>query len=63
MHKRFTKKNPAVKPSHKGRLHKALGIPENKTIPLSRLNAAMQSKNPHVREMASYTHTMRGWNH
>lgn len=61
--KKFTKSNPAVKPSHKGRLHKALGIPQDQPIPLEDLNEAMQSKNPHMRKMASYAKTMRSWKH
>jgi len=37
----------------KGRLHKALGIPEDQTIPESRLNSALHSTNPSVRRMAA----------
>jgi hypothetical protein len=37
----------------KGRLHKALGIPEDETIPEGRLNSALHSKNPSVRRMAA----------
>lgn len=61
--KRFTKANPAVKPSHRGRLHAALNVPQGKTIPLSKLTAAAHSSNPHVRKMATYAETMRGWRH
>lgn len=61
--RRFTKANPAVEPSHKGRLHTALGIPQGQKIPLSRLRAAAKSKNLHVRKMAAYAQTMRRWNH
>lgn len=57
----FTKKNPAVKPSHKGRLHEALGIPQGETIPLRDLMKAKKSKNKHVASMARYADTMRGW--
>ncbi len=52
-----------VKPSHKGRLHKALGIPEGEKIPVRLIQRAMHSTNPHMRAMAQEAHTMRGWNH
>ena len=42
----------AFNPSHKGRLHRALGVPEDKTIPESKLNAAAHSKSSHLRHMA-----------
>lgn len=42
----------AFKPSGKGKLHRALGIPEGQKIPASRLASATHSKNPHVRHMA-----------
>jgi hypothetical protein len=58
---RFSKSNPAVKPSHKGRLHRALGVPEGKTIPLSKLHRAMHSSSPHLKEMADYAGVMAGW--
>lgn len=31
---------PLIKPSHKGLLHKELGVPQGQKIPASRLNAA-----------------------
>jgi hypothetical protein len=60
--KKFTKGHPAVKPSHKGRLHKALGVPQGETIPIGKIHAAMQSKNGHLRKMAAYAETMSHWN-
>lgn len=61
--KRFTKAHPAVKPSHKGRLHRALGIPEGEKIPISRIHAAERSSDAAVAKEARYAETMRGWNH
>jgi hypothetical protein len=45
---------PEIKKSHKGMLHKALGIPEEKPIPMSRLQEAKNSKDSHVRRMANF---------
>lgn len=43
-----------IDPSHKGRLHKALGIPEGQPIPLDKLHAASTSLDPEVRKMAQF---------
>lgn len=48
-----------IKPSHVGRLHKALGIAQGKKIPEGRLEAAAHSKNPHMRKMAQYALNVR----
>jgi len=48
---------------HKGGLHRALGVPEGETIPEEKLQAARNSKNPHVARMANFAHTMKGWKH
>ena len=37
---------------HKGKLHRALGIPEDQTIPQDKLRAALNSKDPEIRKMA-----------
>jgi hypothetical protein len=47
----------------KGGLHRALGIPEGEKIPAERLEAARNSKNPHVAHMANFAHTMGGFKH
>ncbi len=47
----------AVPASHKGRLHRALGIPEGQKIPASRLATARHSDNPHMRQMANLAAT------
>ena len=43
---------------HKGGLHRALGIPKGETIPKEKIEAAKNSKNPHVRHMAHFADTM-----
>ena len=37
---------------HKGKLHRALGIPEGQPIPQARLEEALNSKDPEIRRMA-----------
>lgn len=44
----------AVKPSTKGDLHRALHVPQDETIPRSKIDKATHSKNPHVRHMAQF---------
>lgn len=44
-----------------GGLHKALGIPEDETIPKSKIEAATNSSNPHVAHMANFAKTMGGF--
>jgi hypothetical protein len=64
-------KNETVKLSHhrvvmhlnKGGLHRALHVPEDEDIPEDKLEAARDSKNPHVREMANLAHTFKSWHH
>ena len=52
-----------IKPSHKGLLHKMLGIPEGKKIPVSRLEAAAHSSNPIERKRAQFALNARHFNH
>lgn len=47
----------------KGKLHRELGIPEDKTIPAARLEAATHSRDPEIRRDAIRAKTMKGWNH
>lgn len=50
----------AVPASHKGRLHRALDVPEGEKIPASKLAKAASSDNPHMRKMANFAKTMKG---
>lgn len=47
----------------KGKLHRELGISEDKKIPADRLNAATHSRNPEIRRDAIRAKTMKGWHH
>lgn len=49
--------------AHKGDLHKALGIPQDKKIPEKRIVEATHSSNAHVREMANFAKNARGFKH
>lgn len=47
----------------KGNLHRALGVSEDESIPEKKLEAARSSDNEHVRKMAEFAHTMKGFKH
>lgn len=47
----------------KGGLHRALGIDESEPIPEKKLEAARNSDSEHVRKMAEFAHTMKGFKH
>lgn len=53
----------ALHDMNKGGLHRALGVPEGQPIPADKMEKAKNSKNPHVRKMAQFAHTMEGFNH
>ena len=48
---------------HKGGLHRALGIDQDKEIPEDRLEAATHSSNEHVKRMAVLAKNMKSWKH
>lgn len=48
---------------NKGGLHRALGVKEGEKIPADKLAAAKKSKNPHIRKMAQFAGTMKGFKH
>lgn len=49
----------AFKKSHKGRLHRALGVPEDETIPEDKMRAALEGKHGEaVRKMAQAAHNI-----
>jgi len=58
-------KNPslyrAIHHMRKGGLHRALGIPEGEKIPEAKVEAATHSKNEHVRHMANFAQTLKGF--
>lgn len=47
----------------KGGLHKALGVPQDQTIPKERVAKAAHSKNEHVAHMARMAETMSHFQH
>lgn len=48
----------AIPPSHKGRLHRALHVPEGEKIPEKKIKKAEHSKNEHLRHMAQLAETL-----
>jgi hypothetical protein len=54
--KKFIQK--AIK--HPGALHRELGVPEGKTIPVSKMRKALHSDNPKMRKQANLAKTLRG---
>lgn len=52
-----------ISPANKGGLHRALGVPRDKPIPVKKLEAAKNSANPHVRQMATFAVNARGFRH
>lgn len=49
--------------SHRGLLHKALGIPQGQKIPRARLQAAARSSNPTMRKRAQFALNAASWQH
>lgn len=52
----------SIKPSHKGLLHKNLGVPEGEKIPAGKLAAAKKSRDPAVRKRATFAANAKKWN-
>jgi len=51
----------AIKPSHKGWLHKSLGIPEGQKLTLAEIDKAAKSKSAAVRKRATFAKNARSW--
>jgi hypothetical protein len=49
----------AVPESHKGMLHKALGVPQGEKIPEAKLEKAADSSNSHMRHMAQFAKNVK----
>lgn len=69
--KKTTKKKAAPGPKknwiqgaikHPGALHEALGMSKGQKIPLAKIKAAANSKNPQIAKMAKMALTMRNLN-
>lgn len=52
-----------IKPSHKGLLHKNLGVAKGKKIPASKLAKAANSESAAVRKRAVFAENAKHWNH
>jgi hypothetical protein len=52
-----------IKPSNKGKLHKALGVPQGQKIPASKLNAAAHSTDPQLRKEAQFAINAKKFKH
>lgn len=50
-----------IKPSHRGRLHRALGVPDGKPIPQADLRKAAGSPDPALRREAVFAENARDW--
>lgn len=52
-----------INPSHKGELHKDLGVPSANKIPAAKLAEAKNSSDPAVRKRATFAANAKKWNH
>lgn len=50
-----------IKPSHKGLLHKKLGVPQGEKIPAAKLAKAAKSKSPALRKEANFAKNAKDW--
>lgn len=50
-----------IKPSHKGLLHKSLGVPAGQKIPAKKLAKAAHSDSAAVRKRAVFAENARKW--
>lgn len=48
---------------HPGALHKQLGVPQGKKIPMAKLAQAADSSNPLLRKRAELAETLKGFRH
>ncbi len=52
---------PMIKPSHKGLLHRKLGVPQGEKIPEAKLEQALHSKSASERKEANFAKTAERW--
>jgi hypothetical protein len=52
-----------IKPSHKGLLHRKLGVPAGKLIPANKIAAAKRSASPALRKEATFAQNAKHWHH
>lgn len=49
-----------IKPSHRGLLHKELGVPQGQKIPASKLEKASHSKSAKIRKQVTFDKNFGG---
>lgn len=52
-----------IKKSHKGLLHKKLGVPKGEPIPAQKLAEALRSKSPALRKEANFARNAKKFQH
>jgi len=52
-----------IKPSHKGMLHRELGVPQGEKIPAAKMEAAKAHASPAERKRITFAENARKWNH
>ena len=52
-----------IKPENEGKLHKTMGVPEGKKIPLAALEKKKNSSDPATRKRANFAINARSWHH
>lgn len=52
-----------IEPSHRGMLHRDLGVAPGRTIPASALAEALRSDDPAVRKRAQFAQNAKSWHH
>ena len=52
-----------IKESHKGLLHKSLGVAQDKPIPAAKLQKALHSDNAAVKKRAVFAENAKHWHH
>lgn len=52
-----------IKPSHKGKLHRALGVSADKPIPAKKLAKALKSDSPALRKEANFARNAKKFRH
>lgn len=57
------KKSIYIEPSHKGELHRDLGVPEGQTLTADDIQRGLDSKDPAVRMRARFAKNARSFTH
>lgn len=52
-----------IKAANKGKLHRALGVPQGKKIPASKIAAARKSGSAALRKEATFAANAKKWKH